>query len=80
MALFMTIEDDSDPSIEDLHPKQNPVQQAPASSPSAGGFFLALGCIAGAVVGGFLGQPTLGFLTGLALGAFAATGIWLFNR
>jgi len=80
MALVMTLEQDSNASGADKQSGQHTHQQDPASGSSAGGIFLALGCIVGAVIGGFLGQPSLGFLIGLAAGALAATGTWLFNR
>ncbi|MEP6234346.1 hypothetical protein [Parasphingorhabdus sp.] len=52
-----------------------------ADSPSsAGGFLLAVGCIAGAIVGVFFGQPSIGFLAGLALGALGALAIWMRDR
>ncbi len=50
------------------------------SNKSAGGFFLAAGCIAGAIVGGLLGQPSIGFLGGLVAGALVAVAIWFFDR
>ncbi|MEP2101525.1 MAG: hypothetical protein ABJP02_02730 [Parasphingorhabdus sp.] len=51
-----------------------------STNKSGGGFFLAAGCILGAIVGGLLGQPSIGFLAGLATGALIATAIWYFDR
>jgi len=50
------------------------------STKNAGGFFLATGCIAGAIGGGLLGQPSIGFLTGLAAGGLIALTIWYYDR
>ncbi len=50
------------------------------SNKSAGGFFIAAGCVAGAIIGGFLGQPSIGFLVGLASGAAIAVAVWYFDR
>ncbi len=47
---------------------------------TAGGFFIALLTIAGAVAGGFMGQPTIGLLSGLALGTGIALAMWLMQR
>ncbi len=47
---------------------------------SAGGVFVAAGCIVGAIGGGLLGQPSIGFLAGLVAGALIATAIWYFDR
>lgn len=51
-----------------------------SSTKSAGGFFLAIGCLIGAVGGGFLGQPSAGFLVGLVAGGLIAVAIWYFDR
>lgn len=58
----------------------NEQQSENRSNKSAGGFFLAIGCIIGAIVGGLLGQPSIGFLSGLAVGALIATAIWFYDR
>jgi hypothetical protein len=42
----------------------------------AGGVFMALGTLAGTVIGGFLGQPSIGFLAGLAGGAALHGAMW----
>ena len=46
----------------------------------AGGFFVAAGCLAGLFAGISQGQPSAGFLGGLALGVAAAVAVWLFDR
>ena len=46
----------------------------------AGGSILALSIIAGAVGGIILGQPSIGFLVGLAVGAAIAAALWLRDR
>lgn len=50
------------------------------SNKNAGGVFLAVGCIVGVIVGGLLGQPSIGFLGGLAAGGLVAIAIWFFDR
>jgi len=47
---------------------------------SAGGLWIAIGCIAGAFIGLFRGQATIGFLVGAAIGVAAATLMWLRER
>ncbi|MEH6758067.1 MAG: hypothetical protein V7676_11180 [Parasphingorhabdus sp.] len=49
------------------------------SNKSAGGIFLAAGCLIGAIGGGMLGQPSIGFLAGLAAGGLIALAIWYFD-
>ena len=56
-----------------------------ASNPSnksgnAGGFFIAFGAVAGVLIGGILGEPSFGLLSGLGLGALIALAIWLKER
>ena len=41
-----------------------------------GGAPLALLLLAGVIIGGFMGQPTIGLLVGLGLGIVAAVLIW----
>jgi len=50
------------------------------SKSSAGGIFIALGVTAGVLIGGMLGQPSIGLLAGFALGALIALAIWLRER
>ena len=47
---------------------------------NGGGVFIAIGAIAGAITGGFMGQPSAGLLAGLTLGALAALLIWWQGR
>ena len=52
----------------------------PSRTPVAGGFPIAMGAMLGTVGGLATGQPTIGFLTGLAIGAFLALLIFLRDR
>ncbi|GAB5487118.1 MAG: hypothetical protein Pars2KO_06880 [Parasphingorhabdus sp.] len=52
----------------------------PSESRTAGGFYIAVGTVAGAIVGALLGQASIGFLAGLALGSLLALIIWLKER
>lgn len=49
-------------------------------SPSGGGFVLAASLMIGTIIGLVLGQPTIGFLAGLGVGAAAAVAFWLKGR
>jgi hypothetical protein len=49
-------------------------------SPAAGGCLIAIAVMLGVAVGLVFGQPTIGFLAGLALGVFAAIGVWWIDR
>jgi hypothetical protein len=49
-------------------------------APKAGGFLLAVGIIAGVMIGGLLGQPSIGFLAGLGAGIALVVAIWLIDR
>jgi hypothetical protein len=46
----------------------------------AGGAILAIAIIAGAVAGTMVGQPSIGFLVGTAVGVLLALLIWLNDR
>lgn len=46
----------------------------------AGGFILAVCIMAGAVIGGLMGQPSAGLLAGGSLGALVALAMWLRDR
>ncbi len=46
----------------------------------AGGVFIALLAMAGVFAGGFMGEPTLGLLAGLASGIAIAVGLWWKER
>jgi len=52
----------------------------PSENRSAGGIFIAIGTVAGAVIGAIFGQPSIGFLAGLAFGSILAFTIWLRER
>lgn len=53
----------------------------PSTNPSqAGGSILALSILVGAVGGIILGQPSIGFLTGLAVGTAIALILWRKDR
>jgi len=52
----------------------------PPSSPAGGGIFLALCPIIGVLVGRSLGQPSIGLVAGVAVGAAIATLIWWRGR
>ena len=45
-------------------------------APRAAGAFIALGLIAGAVIGAVMHQPSLGLLLGFAVGVFVALVQW----
>jgi UDP-N-acetylmuramyl pentapeptide phosphotransferase/UDP-N-acetylglucosamine-1-phosphate transferase len=49
-------------------------------APRAAGAIIALGLLAGTLIGIFLNQPSLGFLVGLALGSAIAIGLWFMDR
>jgi hypothetical protein len=46
----------------------------------AGGFFLALAIVVGVLVGNHFGQPSIGFLGGMAAGAAIALLLWIADR
>jgi ABC-type uncharacterized transport system permease subunit len=46
----------------------------------AGGSLLALSMVIGAVTGTIYGQPSLGFLAGVAVGALFLLLVWLLDR
>lgn len=47
---------------------------------SGGGLFLAVGTISGAIIGGMLGQPSIGLLVGLLIGGLIALALYLKER
>jgi len=49
-------------------------------SPAAGGIFLFLGPVIGAVYGVEAGQPVVWMLAGFAVGVAIALAIWLVDR
>ena len=52
----------------------------PKKPAMAGGFFIAILTIGGAVIGGFAGQPSIGLLTGFGLGVAIALALWWKDR
>ena len=52
---------------------------AKSNAPLAGGFLLCLSLLAGSLTGVFLGQPSIGFLTGAGIGLAIAILIWLLD-
>ena len=48
--------------------------------PRSGGFLLAIAILAGPIVGGLLGQPSIGFLAGLGIGLLLVALVWLADR
>lgn len=51
-----------------------------STAPLAGGFLLCLCLLAGALIGVFLGQPTIGFLAGAGIGLALLVVLWLVER
>lgn len=50
------------------------------TNPKAGGFLLAVAIFAGVMIGGLLGQPSIGFLVGTGAGLVALLLVWLRDR
>lgn len=46
----------------------------------AGGIFIALGLLLGAIAGVALDQPSAGMIAGMGIGAAIAVAVWLFDR
>lgn len=53
---------------------------SPSSSPPGGGALLALSIVAGALIGLFAGQPSIGILAGAAIGVVLAIVTWRRSR
>lgn len=49
-------------------------------NPAAGGLLLLIGFLGGAAVGIARGEPSLGVLAGVGIGAALALALWLFDR
>lgn len=49
-------------------------------TPMAGGFLLAIALIVGVFVGIVKGEPSVGFLAGLAAGLAGLVAVWLLDR
>lgn len=52
----------------------------PAKTANAGGFLLAAAVLVGTVIGVVLGEPSIGFLVGLAIGVVSALLLWWRER
>lgn len=52
----------------------------PRPPQAAGGIFMAIGTLAGAVAGLLHGQPTIGLLAGFTAGLALALLLWLIQR
>jgi uncharacterized protein YqgC (DUF456 family) len=46
----------------------------------AGGIFIALGLLIGAIIGVFMDQPSAGAVIGMAIGTVIAVAIWVMDR
>lgn len=46
----------------------------------AGGIFVALGLLIGAIVGVAVDQPSAGMITGMGIGTAIAVAVWLLDR
>ncbi len=53
---------------------------ADKSNGRGGGVLIALGAMIGPVIGLYTGQPSIGLLAGVAIGAALAAVIWLRDR
>lgn len=54
--------------------------QPPARAPTGGGFLLVIALVVGVLLGTILGQPTIGFLGGGAIGIAILIVLWLKER
>ena len=52
----------------------------PKKAGMAGGFFIAAGLLGGTIIGVYVGQASVGMVTGLALGVAAALLVWFLDR
>ena len=52
----------------------------PPHTPKAGGFILAVALLAGVLVGVVKGEPSVGFVAGLAVGLAGLLAVWLLDR
>ncbi|MEI9849672.1 MAG: hypothetical protein WDN24_01120 [Sphingomonas sp.] len=55
-------------------------RNTPSRTPLAGGFLVAVGVLAGTVIGVAKGQPTIGFLGGLGVGLVLLAAVWAVDR
>ncbi|WBH17252.1 hypothetical protein [Sphingomonas radiodurans] len=47
---------------------------------NAGGFLLAASLLVGTIIGVMKGEPSIGFMVGLAIGVALAVAVWLLDR
>lgn len=52
----------------------------PPRQPRSAGIILAISPVAGAVIGGLMGQPSIGLLAGIAVGGAIAVAFWLLDK
>ncbi len=55
-------------------------QQTPKQNGLAGGVFIAIGLLGGAIIGTLNGQSSIGMVAGLGVGIAAAILVWLYER
>ncbi len=60
--------------------QERPMPQTTPSEPRAGGAFIALTVVAGAVIGVAFRQPSAGVVGGAAIGIAIAVCLWLADR
>lgn len=76
----------TDKTPDNITPEHNPIGQPkiqeknPAKEPSGAGCFIVIAIFAGVFIGGFMGQPSIGFLTGLGIGLLIAAYMWWKDR
>ena len=57
------------------------MSETPNNQPRlAGGIFVALGLLIGAILGVAFDQPSAGLVIGMAIGSLIAVAVWLFDR
>ncbi|MFC4292746.1 hypothetical protein ACFOWX_10010 [Sphingorhabdus arenilitoris] len=54
-------------------------EMKPKDNKMAGGIFVAAGLMGGAIIGIAYGQPSIGMVAGLAVGAAAALLVWFWD-
>jgi hypothetical protein len=59
---------------------QSDCMAQPPENTRSGGIFIAIGGFAGVFMGRHYGQPTVGFISGLAIGGLLALLMWLKDR
>ncbi len=55
-------------------------KQQPKQNALGGGIFIAIGLLGGAIIGVFMGEPSIGMVVGLAAGIAAAGLVWIIDR